>query len=628
MSVTRPAIASTRRLPEHPSLEQLRKQAKDLLHDYRSGVPFAIAEVHRFERNPDATAFALNDAQRVIARAHGFASWPKLKAFVDGVNIARFADAVKAGDMAQVRSMLASRPELIAMDRAGNDEHRGLHYAVLRHDPAMVRLLMEAGADARKGIFPHRDATSALAIARDRQYDDIVAVIEEEERRRREEMSCSNATVSPIQDQIISAISRGDDATALRLLDEDHTLIQACDRDGLTPLHAAARQHRVELIAWLLARRANVRKKDPNGLTPLDYAALAADPRNHRAEHFPRIAVMLLEHGADLTVRAAVALGDGPRVRRLIEAEPDLLRQISSSGGLLTLAVNHRQPATVQLLLDLGADVDERILLQELEEPTETWGMPLWHAALAGDLAITKLLLDRGADPNANVYASGWPLRNAWNHPPVKNLLLERGAKPQPYMIAEMHDIEEAKRILAESPAEDLASELAWSAADHGCPEIVAMALAHLDWPAADPRWNWVLIQPIRGAGADSSKNGGHFKSMETLLRHGINPNVSRFHQTSLHFTAARHSGLSGEDRARFAAMLIDHGARLDIRDDLLQSTPLGWACRWGHQELVELLIRRGAPVHEDDAESWATPEAWARKMNHPEILAILLRSK
>src|SRR5208337_3942503 len=162
--------------------------------------------------------------------------------------------------------------------------------------------------------------------------------------------------------------------------------------------------------------------------TPLDYAALAADPRNHRAEHFPRIAVMLLEHGADLTVRAAVALGDGPRVRRLIEAEPDLLRQISSSGGLLTLAVNHRQPATVQLLLDLGADVDERILLQELEEPTETWGMPLWHAALAGDLAITKLLLDRGADPNANVYASGWPLRKAWNHPPVKNLLLERGA--------------------------------------------------------------------------------------------------------------------------------------------------------------------------------------------------------
>jgi Ankyrin repeat len=70
--------------------------------------------------------------------------------------------------------------------------------------------------------------------------------------------------------------------------------------------------------------------------------------------------------------------------------------------------------------------------------------------------------------------------------------------------------------------------------------------------------------------------------------------------------------------------MLIDHGARLDMRDDLLKSTPLGWACRWGRRELVELLIRRGAPVREKDAEAWATPEAWARKMNHPEILAIL----
>jgi ankyrin repeat protein len=174
--------------------------------------------------------------------------------------------------------------------------------------------------------------------------------------------------------------------------------------------------------------------------------------------------------------------------QRLKKLSPDtrprqLLREISSNGGLLTLAVNHRQPGMARLLLDLGADVDERIRLEELEEPTESWGMPLWYAALAGDLAITKLLLDRGADPNANVYASGWPLRNAWGHPDdsVKKLLLERGAKPQPYMVAEMHDIEEATRLLAEAPGENLASEVAWSATDHGCPEIVALALPHLD---------------------------------------------------------------------------------------------------------------------------------------------------
>ena len=179
----RPAYpAPTRLLPQHPNLEQLRKQAKDLLEQYRSGDSAANAEVQRFERNPDPSTLALNDAQRILARAYGYDSWPKLKAFVDGSTIARFAEAVKAGDLAQVRTMLASRPELIAMDRAENDEHRALHYAVLRRDVPMVRLLMEAGADARKGIFPHRDATSALALAMDREYHEVVAVIEEEER--------------------------------------------------------------------------------------------------------------------------------------------------------------------------------------------------------------------------------------------------------------------------------------------------------------------------------------------------------------------------------------------------------------------------------------------------------------
>jgi len=180
MSVPGSHPAPTRRLTEQPSLEQLRKQAKELLQEFRSGALGAVAEVNRFERIRDKSSFALNDAQRVIARAYGFASWPKLKAFVDGANIRRFAEAVQAGDLTQVRMLLASRPELVATDRAENDEHRGLHYAVLRRDAAMARLLMEAGADARKGIFPHRDATSAWTLARERHYDDIVAVIEEE----------------------------------------------------------------------------------------------------------------------------------------------------------------------------------------------------------------------------------------------------------------------------------------------------------------------------------------------------------------------------------------------------------------------------------------------------------------
>lgn len=527
-------------------------------------------------------------------------------------NIAQFIEVVKAGDLAQARVLLAERPELVGMDLAENNEHRALHYAVLRRDVEMVRLLMEAGADARKGIFPHRDATSAYVLARDREYADVLAVIEDEERARRAEMSCPNATVSPIQDQINAAIRARDRDAAIKLLDADKSVIQACDRSGGTPLHAAAEQSDALLTGWLLERRANPNKEDLRGLTPLDRATLSAD------DGFAEVARLLIQHGAAVTIRAAVALGDRERVRELAGRDPGLLHQIGQGGGLLTLAVRHEQIEMVLLLLDLGADVDERVMLDQVEQPVLSWGTPLWHAALQGNFVIAQLLLDRGADPNANVYASGWPLRNAWNHPDdaVKRLLLERGARRQPYMVAEDHDLAEARRVLDADPGDELAQELAWSAADHGCAEIVKLAVARLPWRLDDPRWHWILIQPVRG--------GAHFDCLEALLQHGVDPNVARLGQTVLHFTAARLSNLSDLDRARFARMLLDAGARLDLRDDLLQSTPLGWACRWGRAEMVKLYLERGAPVVEKDAEPWAQPDAWARKMGHAAISQLL----
>jgi len=550
-----------------------------------------------------------------------------LKALVDGAHIARLAEAVQAGNLAQARELLRARPELAAMDLSGDDEHQALHYAVLRRDAPMVRLLMAAGADARKGIFPHRDATTAFALARDRGYDDIVAAIEEEEQHRREGMSCPNATVSPAQEQIESALRRGDHAEAIRLLASDESLIRACGRDGASPLHVAASELDEEIVTWLLTRGANPRKQDAHGWTPLDRAALAHDPRNEATPQFPNVARRLLAHGAELTIRAAVALADADRVRHLVTTDPAVLREILwRTGGLLTLAVKHGHIGIVRLLLDLGSDVDERTTLAELEEPTQSWGSPLWFASLAGRLDIAALLLDRGADPNANVYASGWPIDHAYRRhdEAMKQLLLSRGAKPQPWTIAMAHDAGEARRMLEADASEETARELAWSAACNGCAAIVEMALPQLTWAADDPRWHWILIQPIRSVG-DSPSDQEFFQSMQAILNRGVDPNVSRRGETALHYVAARPNPTEAQ-RVRFATMLIDRGARLDVRDELLQSTPLGWACRWGRQDLVELLIARGAPVGEPDAEPWATPLAWAEKMAHPEIARLLAR--
>ena len=61
------------------------RQAKELLKAYRGGDANAVAEVQRHEQAPDPTAFALHDAQRVLARSYGFSGWHKLKCYVQTI---------------------------------------------------------------------------------------------------------------------------------------------------------------------------------------------------------------------------------------------------------------------------------------------------------------------------------------------------------------------------------------------------------------------------------------------------------------------------------------------------------------------------------------------------------------
>jgi ankyrin repeat protein len=77
---------------------------------------------------------------------------------------------------------------------------------------------------------------------------------------------------------------------------------------------------------------------------------------------------------------------------------------------------------------------------------------------------------------------------------------------------------------------------------------------------------------------------------------------------------------MTAEERVDFAAAVLAKGARLDIRDHLLKSTPLGWACRWGQLPLAKLFLDTGADPIEAGAEPWATPIAWARRRGHMEV--------
>jgi hypothetical protein len=79
--------ARTRRLREHPDLDQLKRQAKELLDRFLAGESDAAAEVAAHFHDAKPATFALHDAELVLARSYGFQSWPKQKAHVDGVTV-------------------------------------------------------------------------------------------------------------------------------------------------------------------------------------------------------------------------------------------------------------------------------------------------------------------------------------------------------------------------------------------------------------------------------------------------------------------------------------------------------------------------------------------------------------
>lgn len=73
---------SEQALPEHPDAGQLRRLAKELRSSARAGDPSAVQRL-RNHVDVDPAAISLSMAQLVVAREHGFASWPRLMEYVE-----------------------------------------------------------------------------------------------------------------------------------------------------------------------------------------------------------------------------------------------------------------------------------------------------------------------------------------------------------------------------------------------------------------------------------------------------------------------------------------------------------------------------------------------------------------
>jgi len=107
------------------------------------------------------------------------------------------------------------------------------------------------------------------------------------------------------------------------------------------------------------------------------------------------------------------------------------------------------------------------------------------------------------------------------------------------------------------------------------------------------------------------------YDQAEFLMENGMDPNTMSWHGVTLLHNAAWKGWV---DRAK---LLIDHGAELDPLEDEYRSTPLGYAARWGHLEMVQLLLNAGADKTRAGAE-WSTPLMWATTKGHKDIARIL----
>ena len=615
----------TRAMRENPDIDQLKRQAKELLEAYRTQLPEAVAEVNFYHRTATPETFALHDAQFVLARSYGFESWPKLNAAVDGVTSTKLHQAAQNGDLREVRALLTRRPEL------GRCEMSALQIAVLKRDLAMTKLLLEFGADPGSGIW-----TSPYAIARDRGYDEIVDAIRAARMKRGERGPQGPSEAARKFEQ---AAKSGNEKAVCAVLDEHPELAEITQAHGMTMLHQAVCHGALLITKWLLDHGADVNRKaalslyhgatflpnSPQGWTPLDFAATGhGGDWLFDTRKFERIAKLLLDHGAHLTPLAAATLGRWDHLENFSKHE--LERK-----GLLEASVKGDQPAVLRRLLDLGLDPDELIQVGHMAEPTWSSGGPLFQAVVLNRIGMARLLLERGADPNARVFTAGSAADKAYGggNSEMIALIEQYGGWIAAGLAGDLGKTEIARKMLAGEidphletnvfSARVVAEQLLYYAASSASVEIVRMALDHIDWPPDDPRWFWMLFRPVDYYNAQ--RKDECLKCFQLILaRCGPHLRAAQHGQSMLHRAIEGDHGIGVE----LATILLNAGARLDVRDKILLSTPLGWACRWGRVEMVKLFLARGADPVEAGAEPWATPRAWAEKMQRPEILGLL----
>ena len=231
--------------------------------------------------------------------------------------------------------------------------------------------------------------------------------------------------------------------------------VQVQDNDNATPLHSASYHGRAEIAKFLLDHGAKARVKDNKGRTPLHEVS----PGIHRykcyhpgIEYTPgnrvyppqnafNVALLLLDRNADVNaldndhatpLHLASSHGILEVARLLLErgATADA-KNVHSQTPLHLVSqcadLCHENSEVARLLLEIGMDANVR---------DNCLATPLHFACSRGNFETALVLLDHGAEPNAQNAGGQTPLHRVSQDPYIKEpddprvaqLMLEHGA--------------------------------------------------------------------------------------------------------------------------------------------------------------------------------------------------------
>jgi ankyrin repeat protein len=465
-----------RGLPGNANLEQLRKGAKSFQRAVRAGDAGAAELVREFhprlrDARPGSSElndFTRTDAQLVIARQFGFASWPKLKAHLELV--ARYArsphEQAVGGPLTDEQAVVDEFLRLACLTYGDDDADRFRRAeSLLRDHGWLARASIHTTAatgevDAARELL-NRDPSQASSVGGPYGWEPLLY------------LTYSRVPLGP---------GRSFVGVARLLLDHGADPNAGYLWEGLIPPFTA--------LTGALGGGGTIPKHPQELVLARLLLSAGADANDGQALYNQGWGPNREEDWLDLLFEFGLGTGDGGPWRRLLGERQDSPRKMLED--LLIAAASHGFTDRVQRLLARGVDPDGR----EVTHPIYQGRSPVQQAALNGHMDVVSLLVAAGA---------------SWEHDAVDELIA----------VAMSGDHSAVERLLTADPG-------LRQRAIQRCPDQLVRAAEQNSYDAVALliELGFDVNARSRTAPLHEAAMRGNLPVIRLLLDHGANPNI------------------------------------------------------------------------------------------------------